>query len=165
MATTPVDRTVTSGMETGDTESGTETSIALAEQPQQIARCFEVMRALRPHLATADEFLRRVQQQQRAGYRLAYLQVAGEVGAVAGFRFMENLAWGRFLYVDDLVTRESHRSRGFGGRMLAWLTHHAEAEGCGQLHLDSGVQRFATHRFYFGQGMVITSHHFARSLP
>ena len=29
------------------------------------------------------------------------------------------------------------------------------------LDLDSGVQRFPAHRFYLGQGMAITAHHFA----
>lgn len=150
-------------MGTGSAEPFPGTSIALAEQPQEIARCFEVMRMLRPHL-TEEEFLWRVQRQQSAGYRLAYLNEDDEVRAVAGFRLLENLAWGRFLYVDDLVTREQDRSQGFGQRMLAWLTHRAEAEGCDQVHLDSGVQRFAAHRFYLAQRMAITSHHFARVL-
>ena len=39
----------------------------------------------------------------------------------AGFRVAECLAWGRFLYVDDLVTVGSARFRGCGQRLLDWL--------------------------------------------
>jgi len=38
---------------------------------------------------------------------------------------------------------------------------HAHERGCGQVHLDSGVQRFAAHRFYLRNGFDIASHHFS----
>jgi hypothetical protein len=50
---------------------------------------------------------------------------------------------------------------GLGGRLLEWLLAHARAQGCVQLHLDSGVQRFGAHRFYLAHRLDITSHHFA----
>ncbi len=82
----------------------------------------------------------------------------------AGFRIVEFLAWGRFLYVDDLVTAENSRSEGQGKRMLDWLASLAREEGCGQLQLDSGVQRHDAHRFYFREGMKISSYHFSKVL-
>ena len=54
-----------------------------------------------------------------SGYRLAFVQDTDGVVAVAGFRVGENLAWGRFLYVDDLVTLPSHRSKGYGAKLLS----------------------------------------------
>jgi GNAT superfamily N-acetyltransferase len=86
------------------------------------------------------------------------------VRAVAGFRIAEFLAWGRILYVDDLVTASAQRSRGHGQALFDWLVARARANGCAQLHLDSGVQRFDAHRFYLRQRMSITSHHFALQL-
>ena len=104
-------------------------AVQLAETDAQIARCFAVMAQLRPHLKE-DEFVGRVRAQQAQGYRLAYLEDAGAVVAVAGFRVMEMLMTGRTLYVDDLVTDPSRRSLGYGKRMLDWLQAHAKAEGC-----------------------------------
>src|SRR5205823_14484686 len=63
---------------------------------------------------------------------------------------------GKFLYVDDLVTRDSDRSRGFGGELLDWLIEQAREHGCENLELDSGVQRFDAHRFYFSKRMNIS---------
>ena len=134
-----------------------------AETDDEIAACFPVMAQLRPHLS-AGEFVARVRRQMLSGYRLAFVDDAGRVAAVAGYRLSENLAWGRFLYVDDLVTDAAARSRGHGERLLAWLTAEAERHGCAELHLDSGVQRHAAHRFYLRERMDITSHHFSKRL-
>ncbi|HEB60039.1 MAG TPA: N-acetyltransferase, partial [Gammaproteobacteria bacterium] len=111
--------------------------VRIADGEDMIRACYPVMRELRPDIAE-DEFVSRVHAQQAQGYRLAMLEDAGEVVAVAGFRISENLAWGRFLYVDDMVTLAAQRSRGFGGALLAWLRAHAREQGCAQLHLDSG---------------------------
>lgn len=138
--------------------------VSLAESDEQIATCLPVLRQLRPHLTDTDDAIARVRRQQRTGFRLGYLIAGDRVVAVAGFRLLENLAWGRFLYVDDLVTDEAQRSSGHGERLLAWLIDHAKESGCDQVHLDSGVQRFDAHRFYLRHRFRITSHHFAMTL-
>lgn len=137
---------------------------ALAISDAEIAACFPVMAQLRPHLAEADFVSRVRRQQQGGGYQLAALQVEGSVAAVAGFRLLENLAWGRILYVDDLVTDAARRSHGHGEALFDWLVAHARAAGCDEFHLDSGVQRFGAHRFYLARRMDITCHHFALKL-
>jgi GNAT superfamily N-acetyltransferase len=133
--------------------------IGLAETDEEILECHAVMAELRPHVGRA-ELLERVRRQEREGYRLLALREGSVVVAVAGFRVGHNLAWGRYLYVDDLVTAERLRSTGHGQRLMDWLREHARSEGCDELHLDSGVQRFGAHRFYLRWGMDITSHHF-----
>src|SRR5690349_14575058 len=137
--------------------------ILRAETKKDILRCYPVMAQLRPHVAEAD-FLPRIERQRQQGYELAFVEHNGAVVCAAGFRFLENLAWGRFLYVDDLITAEAVRSRGFAQQLVQWLLAEAKAKGCDELHLDSGVNRFGAHRFYLGQRMDITCHHFAIKL-
>jgi GNAT superfamily N-acetyltransferase len=138
--------------------------IALAKTPEEIRRCHAVMRELRPHFDDVEKFVDRVQRQQSDGYLLAFVEADGEIRAVAGYRFLESLFSGKFIYVDDLVTREVDRSSGFGGQLLDWLIKEARGHGCEQLELDSGVQRFDAHRFYFAKRMKISSYHFAINL-
>jgi GNAT superfamily N-acetyltransferase len=137
--------------------------IAIAESDADILRCFPVMLHLRPHLVEAD-FVARVRRMQSAGFRLARLEEGGAVRAVAGYRFHEKLFSGRTLYVDDLVSDPAQRSRGHGARLLTWLADQARAHDCDLLELDSGVQRFDAHRFYFRERMKISSYHFTRPL-
>ena len=138
-------------------------------QPGETGSAFLAMKALRTHLADEEEFVRRVDDAQRLeGYRLVGAFDAEEpaAAAVAGFREGNNLAWGHFLYVDDLATRPEFRRRGLGTALLVWLAREAARLGCDELHLDSGVQleRADAHRLYLNSGLVITAHHFARRL-
>ena len=131
---------------------------------EEIELTFPVVSQLRPHL-DRDKYLSTVRRMEATeGYRLAAVFEDEQVCCVAGYRYMELLAYGKVLYVDDLVTDEAARSRDFGGGMIGWLASEARANGCGLLHLDSGVQRHAAHRFYFREGMNISSYHFAKNL-
>ncbi len=138
--------------------------VRVAVEAEEIARCFAVMRELRPGLTGAEEFVARVREQQGEGFELAYLESEGEVVTVAGFRVRQMLASGLTMYVDDLVTGARFRSRGHGKTMLDWLMGRARELGCETFSLDSGTQRQEAHAFYFREGMRVTSFHFALPL-
>lgn len=137
--------------------------IQLATTDAAIDACFPVMVQLRPQLNRTD-FVARIRTQMQSGYHLAFLAQQGTVTTVAGFRLGESLSWGRYMYVDDLVTDIAHRSRGFGAKMLAWLTAYARDHGCEQFHLDSGLARTDAHRFYQLEGLPAVAYHFAKAL-
>lgn len=64
------------------------------------------------------------------------------------------------MYVDDLVTVSTERSKGHGKALLEWLQDRARADGCAELHLDSGMQRTDAHRFYERNGVHVSGYHF-----
>lgn len=133
--------------------------IELAESDESIESAFDAMQHLRA-FDDAQSFLRRVRELQRDGYLLAVVIKEGCVVAAAGFRVGEKIPWGRHLYVDDLVTVPTERSKGFGSALLTWLKQYGRDAGCGQLHLDSAAHRKETHRFYEREGLVPASLHF-----
>ena len=138
--------------------------------PPHTGLAYPAMSALRDGLAGEAAFVRRVDEVQRPeGYRLAgsFEDGVPHAAAVAGFRVAHSLSWGRFLYVDDLSTLPEARRRGHARGLLDWLLVEGGRLGCGQLHLDSGVgpDRVDAHRLYFGAGMLISAHHFARGVP
>jgi GNAT superfamily N-acetyltransferase len=135
--------------------------------PGDTHRAARALLELRPHMGDEAALAARVDEVQRpGGYRLLGSFDAGEesASAAAGFRVVEMLAWGRALYVDDLVTLPEARGRGHADALFAWLDEEARRLGCDQFHLDSGVEaaRADAHRFYFRHRMRITSYHFAR---
>ncbi|VAW91636.1 hypothetical protein MNBD_GAMMA21-2753 [hydrothermal vent metagenome] len=137
--------------------------IKTADTIQEIEACYTVMVELRPHLS-AEQFLNQVQMQKLFAYQLSYLLVDSVVVAVAGHRMSQNLAWGKFCYVDDLITAEQHRSKGYGKQMLDWLIEYARQQACQQIHLDSGKQRKDAHRFYEREGLTNMGHHYSLAL-
>jgi GNAT superfamily N-acetyltransferase len=136
-------------------------SLRRAESDADILRCFPLFQQLRPHLREA-ELVERVRRQQRLhGYELVFLTAGERPVALAGFRMAEFLAWGRVLYVDDLVTADVARGQGHGGRLMDWLIDETRRRGCQELHLDSGVHRFSAHRLYHSRRLEISCHHFS----
>jgi GNAT superfamily N-acetyltransferase len=134
-------------------------------RPDETNLAYAAMRELRPHVASETEFAARVNDLLRPrGYRLLASFDAGDtdVAAAAGFRIADSLAWGHYLYVDDLVTREAARRSGHATRLLDWLQAEAERNACDSFQLDSGVHRHDAHRLYLRWGLSITGHHFGR---
>jgi GNAT superfamily N-acetyltransferase len=140
-------------------------NVKLADSDADIARVWPVMRVLRPHIESEAAFLAQVRRQQAgSGWRLIYVEDAGTPVAAAGFRVSEWLAWGKALYVDDLICLESHRGKGFAEALMLWMEKLARDEGCAQFHLDSGTHRLGAHRFYHRLKLAITSFHFQKTL-
>ncbi|MGH8135158.1 MAG: GNAT family N-acetyltransferase [Steroidobacteraceae bacterium] len=131
-----------------------------AETDAEIAACYDVMAELRPHIAR-EQFLPLIRSMQAEGFRLACIRAKGRVVAVAGYRISTSLFYGHNLYVDDLVTAASERSKGYGHELLAWLRGIAVEKGCKAFHLDSGVQRKRAHEFYLREGFELSSYHFS----
>lgn len=123
---------------------------------------------LRPQFGDEVAITAAIRRQTGQGYRLLAAFAPGDASAaaVAGFRVVEYLAWGRALYVDDLSTRPEHRRAGHARALMDRLAEVAIEEGCGQLHLDSGFgeARANAHRLYYETGMFPTSLHFSRVL-
>jgi GNAT superfamily N-acetyltransferase len=134
-------------------------TVRVATSDSEIAGCFPVVVQLRPHLKR-QEFVGCVRRMQRAGYRLAYLEANGLPVAVAGYRISYKLSAGPFLYVDDLVTDEPERSKGYGSHLLRWLVEQARAAGCSKVLLDTGVQRTDAQRFYDREGLRVAGYHY-----
>ena len=148
--------------------------IKVCSTDEEILQCFPVIYQLRPHLQES-KFVKTVRLQETESYRLVCLTVMrehdddaekqeAEVVAVGGARIMDNLAFGKILYIDDLIVDENNRSKGYGKALFDWFLEHAEENGCGRLHLDSGVQRYAAHRFYLTNRLEIRAHHFCRQV-
>jgi len=141
-----------------------DTGIQRASTEEQIRLCHRIMQQLRPHLTEEQAFIEQVQRQLVEGYHLVYCEDKGDVKALAGFRFMEFLAWGKVLYIDDLITDSATRRNGHGRKLLKWVIEQGRKAKCDQVHLDSGPQRHDAHRLYLNHGFKIIGHHFALDL-
>lgn len=96
-------------------------------------------------------------------FRLVYLEEK-EVLAVGSIRSGEWLAGGKYLEIEDLVTKDEERSKGLGGALFDWIVAYAEKENCRQIKLVSHVKRYGAHKFYLQKGMIIEAHYFSIAL-
>lgn len=131
-----------------------DTALRPLDSTHDLCSAFPVMQQLRPHLTSEADFVSRIERMRLEGYRLIGAFDADVLVALAGYRFQENLVYGAFLYVDDLVTAEAQRGDQWGSRLLQALERLARASGCERLVLDTGLANARAQRFYFREGML-----------
>ena len=141
-----------------------DVAVRHADTEAQLRACWPVMRELRPHLDSAEDMLARMARMRGQSYRVLAVWRGEEVLALAGYRMEENLVYGRFLYIDDLVTRESARGQQWGERLIHETTRIAEDAGCARLVLDTALANALAQRFYFRQGLLTGAMRFAKVL-
>ena len=130
------------------------------ETEAEIRACFETYHHLRPHLSE-EEFVAQVLRQMQAGFRIVAIEDDGKVVSAVGFRMFEYLAWGKVIYIDDLISHPEARGKGYASTLLQYVKALAIEHGCKGVHLDSGYQRNAAHRVYLNNGFILDCHHFS----
>ncbi|QZN97574.1 GNAT family N-acetyltransferase [Symbiopectobacterium purcellii] len=126
--------------------------------------CFAVMRALRPHLTDAAAFAVQARRQAEQGYRLLAAWQGDQVAGLAGYRVQENLLYGRFLYIDDLIAISCARRQGLGGVLIGAMQEEARRQGCGHLVLDTALSNGLAQRFYFRHDLLPKGLHFSQAI-
>lgn len=137
--------------------------IQIAKTNTDFLKCFEAVKALRPHL-TEEKFLDLIPTMTDESYSMIFIEENGKAASICGFRYLTTLFEGTFIYIDDLSTLPEARGKGFGGALFDYVVEKAKSEGLPAVHLDSGHQRFDAHRLYLNKGMKIVYHHFRLEL-
>lgn len=130
------------------------TVLRWATTPDELAACFPVISLLRPGLKDVADWVERASEMAAYGYRVLAAWQGANVLAVAGYRTMENLIHGHFLYVDDLITLESERGKGLGSALLTELSAIGRDEHCRRLVLDTAATNANARRFYKREGLI-----------
>jgi GNAT superfamily N-acetyltransferase len=125
---------------------------------------FSVMKELRPHLNDRAAYAVQIARQRMQGYRLLAAWRDGAIVGLAGYRLQDNLLYGRFIYVDDLVVTASLHRSGIGERLLQTAREQAVALHCKHFVLDTGLHMALAQRFYFRQGLLARGMHFVEPL-
>lgn len=83
---------------------------------------------------------------------------------ITGFWFGTKLWTGRYLEIDNFVTRPSHRKKGIAKLMTDYIADKAHNLGCTCIVLDAFTGNFDAHRFYYNQGYVPRGFHFIKTI-
>ena len=121
-----------------------------------------VHRQLRPQLPA--DYVRRMKEVFAGGAEMAVAVLDGQVTGLTVFRVLEKTHSGRDLYCDDLVTDDQRRSTGVGHALIEYMETLCRERQCDTFSLDSGTWRQQAHKFYFREGMTITSFHFDKKV-
>jgi GNAT superfamily N-acetyltransferase len=117
-------------------------------------------RDFRPDLKR--DYVSHLRQMADEGAGVIQLVDQDEVRAIAVWRTFLTTYCGRRFEIDDLVTAEGQRSKGYGATLIEALETKARALSCDTVMLASATWRTDAHRFYFRQRYAIRSFLFSK---
>lgn len=134
------------------------------ETSADVAEIKPILRVLRGTLAE-DVFDARLARAMRAGYSVLLARNdAGALGCL-GYRLIDDVFWGKTLFVDDLVVDPDTRGQGVGSALLDAAKQEAAVQHCDHIRLCSGLTRHQAHTFYEQNGFERRSVQFAYAIP
>lgn len=121
--------------------------ISELKNTKQWLEAFPIIKQLRTDL-TEETYLGLLQDMKKDGYKLYALYIENEIVSLVGFSWRTNFYNKRHIFIYDLVTDISHRSNGYGEKLLEYTHNFADKNGAEYVALESGLQRRDAHRFY-----------------
>lgn len=138
-------------------ESMSDLQLILINTPENLKRCFPVMKELRAHLEY-QAFVDIYEEAHEAdGYEIVALEKDDQIVALMGYRFLYDYVHGKHVYIDDLVTTASVRSQGAGAQLLRYAESIAQKHNCQNLRLCTGIENEKGKKFYDRNGWNIRS--------
>jgi GNAT superfamily N-acetyltransferase len=122
-----------------------------------------VLNELYPSL-TAEEYSRELDEMLPCRYGQVAVFEEEECIAICGFWIGNKLWIGKYLELDNIIVRASHRSQGVGKLMFDFLERKALEQQCKMLSLDSYTSNFKAHKFFYNEGYVPKGFHFVKLL-
>ena len=135
-----------------------------AKDKNDLERFYPIMKELRPHLTFEDYISIYDEAHTSDGYEIVAIEQHGEVQAVMGYRFLSDYVRGRHLYIDDLISTEKSRSKGFGTELLNYAEEVAKQNGLKVLRLCTGIENERGVKFYEKNNWVKRAFAYAKKL-
>lgn len=136
----------------------------VAKTKADLERCYPVMKELRPDLNFEDYISIYEEAHRNDGYEIVAIEDGGKILAVMGYRILSDYVRGKHVYVDDLVSSETVRSRGLGAALLKYAEQVAKEMNCRTLRLCTGVENDRGVKFYEKNGWTKRAFAYSKKL-
>ncbi len=79
---------------------------------------------------------------------------------ISGLWFQTRHYAGKSMEVDHVYIEEKYQGQGLGKQFFKWLYDYAKRKGCNTSELNTYVQNYPSHKFYYNEGYEIYGYHF-----
>ncbi len=71
---------------------------------------------------------------------------------------------GKSVELDHVFINEKYRNQGLGKEFMDWIDTYIMKKGCESVELNTYVQNYPSHKFYYNQGFEILGYHFLKKV-
>lgn len=83
---------------------------------------------------------------------------------VCGMWFQTRHYIGKAMEVDHVYIEDDYQGKGLGKQFFKWIYEYAKSKGCNSTELNTYVQNYPSHKFYYNEGFQILGYHFLKKL-
>jgi len=97
-------------------------------------------------------------------YECAVIFDTTKIIGVCGLWFCTRHYVGKTVEVDHVYIEELYRGKGVGKQFFKWIYDYVKRKNCNTVELNTYVNNFASHKFYYNEGFEILGYHFLKKL-
>lgn len=106
----------------------------------------------------------RFNEMKDQNYECAVIVNGEEVIGVTGLWFCTRHYVGKAVELDHVYIKPEFRNEGLGKKFMHWLYKYVKTKGCNSMELNTYVQNYPSHKFYYNEGYEIWGYHFFKNI-
>lgn len=83
---------------------------------------------------------------------------------ICGMWFQTRHYAGKSMEVDHVYIDSDYQGKGLGRQFFKWIYNYGKNKGCNISELNTYVQNYPSHKFYYNEGYEIYGYHFYKTL-
>ena len=113
----------------------------------------------------SDEILKeRFAEMVTQNYECAGVYDGEKLIGISGMWYCTRHYAGKSMEVDHVYIDDGYRSHGLGKQFFGWIYDYVRAKGYNSVELNTYVQNYPSHKFYYNEGFEILGYHFFKKL-
>ena len=106
----------------------------------------------------------RFNEMRTQNYECAVITYDEEIVGVTGLWFCTRHYIGKSVELDHVYIMPKHRNKGLGKQFMNWIHNYIEQKGYKSMELNTYVQNYPSHKFYYNEGFEILGYHFFKKI-
>ncbi len=106
----------------------------------------------------------RILEMASQSYECIGIYDADTLIGVCGLWFQTRHYAGKSVEADHIIIDKAYRSKGIGDLLFSYIYTYAKTKNCRWVELNTYVNNYPSHKFYYNQGFVIKGYHFIKEL-
>jgi diamine N-acetyltransferase len=97
-------------------------------------------------------------------YECAGIYDGDKLIGVSGLWYCTRHYVGKSVELDHVYIMPDYRNKGLGNKFMHWLHIYVKNKGCSSMELNTYVQNYPSHKFYYNDGYEIWGYHFFKNI-